>query len=302
MKAPSDRVRAAVAALRRVALAACAAVTLGPLHPRDIVGQPPAPTPAPTPAPVPRDTLRSDSTRAPGDTTRRAASDSAARDSAVARAMQRTTGDPTVFGQLGIDRLRLSAIGATGGVAWPRRTVATRLYGVQADYGEIAPGLRVVFTGSYWSTHYTDGAVRGLEDAVAAATGVDTVRFGRIRTSDLALAADLRWRPGARRRAPGGAVRPFVAAGPALHFLDTEGIPINDTFVEQALDGVAVGLGAGAGLDAALLPNVSLTMHVRYDLFSGAHYGSLRAGGSYRFDVSPVPARVRRAVRDRSRP
>jgi hypothetical protein len=287
----------AAAALWRAALAACAAGTLGSLSAGHVGAQPPAP--APTPAPPPRDTLRTDSTRVPLDSVRRAPSDSAARDSAVSQAMQRTAGDPTVFGQLGIDRLRLSAIGVSGGIVWPRRTMATRLYGVQADYGEVAPGLRLVFTGSYWSTHYTDGAVRGLESAVAAATGVDTVRFGRIRTSDLALAADLRFRPGARRGAPSGVIRPFIAAGPALHFLDTEGIPLNDTFVEQALDGVALGLGAGAGLDAALLPNVSLTMYVRYDLFSGAHFASLRAGGSYRFDAAPVPARLRRALRSR---
>jgi opacity protein-like surface antigen len=298
LKGPSDRVRAAAAALRRAALAACAAGTLGAVSAARAGAQPPTPAPAP----APRDTLRTDSTRVPLDSARRATSDSAARDSAVAQAMQRTAGDPTVFGQLGIDRLRLSAIGASGGIAWPRRTLATRLYGVQADYGEIAPRLRLVFTGSYWSTHYTDGAVRGLENAVAAATGVDTVRFGRIRTSDLALAADLRFRPGARRGAPGGAgaIQPFIAAGPALHFLDTEGLPLNDTFVEQALDGVALGLGAGAGLDAALLPNMSLTMHVRYDLFSGAHFASLRAGGSYRFDAAPVPARMRRALRSRA--
>jgi hypothetical protein len=213
--------------------------------------------------------------------------------------MRRTEGDPTVFGQLGIDRLRLTAVGLTVGMAWPRRAVATRVYGVQADYGEIAPGFRLVFAGSYWTTHYSDDAVRGLESAVREATGVDTVRFGRIRTSDLSMAADVRWRPGPRHRTAPGVLRPYVAAGPTLHFLDTEGVPINDTFVEQALDGVALGVGAGAGFDAALLSNVILTMHARYDLFSGAHYASIRAGGSYRFDVAPSATRLRRARRGR---
>jgi hypothetical protein len=284
----SDRRRAIGGAVRAaIALAAHLplATRAGAQTP---VPRPPAPT-------TPRDTLRADSVRALPDSLRRAASDSAARDSAVAIAMRRTEGDPTVFGQLGIDRLRLSAVGFTVGMAWPRRTLATRVYGVQADYGEIARGVRLVFAGSYWTTHYTDGAVRGLERAVASATGSDSVRFGRIRTSDLSLAADVRWRPGRQRRGAPGVLRPYLAAGPSLHFLDTEGVPINDTFVEQALDGVALGIGAGAGFDAALLPNVILTMHARYDLFSGAHYASVRVGGSYRFDVAPAVARLRRS-------
>ena len=58
---------------------------------------------------------------------------------------------------------------------------------------------------------------------------------------------------------------------------------------------MAVGVGASTGLDLALLPNVTLTMHARYDLFNGAAFASLRAGASYVFDAAPDPARAARA-------
>ncbi|MGZ8493106.1 MAG: hypothetical protein ACXWZS_12980 [Gemmatirosa sp.] len=258
--------------------------------------------------PVPRDTTRADSARTAADSLRRVPSDSTARDSAVARALRANAPGGTIFDRIGIDRLRLSTVGASAGVVWPRRVEATRVYAVHADYGEIASGVHLIFQTSYWSSHYSDGAVRGLAAAIGRATGTEAPTLGRIRTSDLALATDVRWLPGesraARRGAAGdpAAVRPFLGAGFAVHFLDVEGVPINDTFVEQALDGVGLGLAASTGLDVALLPNVTLTMHARYDLFSGAHFASLRAGGSYRFDATRVTDAARALLAPRSRP
>ena len=173
-----------------------------------------------------------------------------------------------------------------------------RLYAVHADYGEVARGLHLVFETSYWTSQYDDAAVRELERAVRAATNADSVEFGRIRSSDLTMATDLRWHPRTPRVGrEAAAIRPFVGGGLAIHFSDIEGVPINDTFVEQALDGVAIGLGASAGLDVSLLPNVTLTMHARYDLFSGAHFASLRAGGRYRFETAAATTRALLAPR-----
>lgn len=278
MKLPSDRVRAARRVRGRGAAGAALAL-VGAIGGAAAAGaQPPAPP----------------DTAARADSTRRAAADSAARDSAVARALGQRPG-ATVFEQLGVDRLRLSTVGAAVGLVWPRRVSPARLYAVHADYGEVAPAVRLVFESTYWRSRFTANAVRGFERAVARASGVDSVRVDRFRASDLTLGTDLRWWPrdsrAARRgRADAAALRPFVGGGLAVHFLDVEGVPLNDTFVEQALDGVALGLAGTAGLDARLFPNVTLTMHARYDLFGGAHFASLRAGASYRFDASD-PAR-----------
>jgi opacity protein-like surface antigen len=230
-----------------------------------------------------------DSARAPtvADTGRRAVADSAARDTAVARALRAAAATrPALVDRLGLDRLRLTDVGASVGLARPRNIVASALYAVQADYGELFPGVRLVFGTAFWTSHYTADAVRGFERAVQATLGPDrrdSVRFGSVRVSDVALAADLRWRVPRRRSA---VLRPFLGGGLAMHFVDTEGAPLSNTFVEQALDGVAIGLAASAGLDVAVLPNVSLTMQARYDLFSGAHFPSVRAGASYVLDAA----------------
>lgn len=254
------------------------------------------------------DTSRIDSARvqrARADTLRGStAADSSARDSVVAQQL-RTRGETVspLTRRFNLDRLRLTSMGLTVGGAWPARVNPTRLYSVHADYGEITPGVRVVFVVSYWQSHYEDAEVRRYERAVREAVrdpaGDDTVRFGRVRSSDIALALDLRLRPGALRRwrGPASRVRPFVSTGFALHFLNAEGRPISGTFIEQALDGVAVGITGGAGLDLSLLPNFQLTMHGRYDMFNGAHFPSLRAGGSWVLDAGALRARVGDAVR-----
>ncbi|GLC26321.1 hypothetical protein [Roseisolibacter agri] len=308
MSQPNDRARAGRRAGARTVVGIAAAIVA--LTAGRAAG---AQTPVPATPPAPRDTVRADSVRADSiraaraDSLRRAPSDSAARDSAVARAMRAGRMGGSVFDQVGVDRLRLSTIGASIGIALPRRVEPTQLYAVYADYGEIARGVRVVFETSYWTSRYTDAEVRGLERAIGRAVGTDTLHFGRIRTSDLTLATDVRFFPGERRAARRGArgdaavLRPFVGGGFALHFLDIEGVPINDTFVEQSLDGVGLGLAATAGLDVALLPNVSLTMHARYDLFSGAHFASLRGGGSYRFDASSATSAARALFAPRGR-
>ncbi len=295
MNQPNDRARTG---RRAGARAVVGALT--------ILGALSAPRGAAAQTPVPRDTIRADSVRA--DSLRRLPSDSAARDSAVARAMRARTAAGSAFDRVGIDRLRLSTVGGAVGLAWPRRAEPTRLYAVHADYGEIARGVHLIFQTSYWSSRYSDAAVRGLAEEIGRALGTDPPALGRIRTSDLALATDVRWMPGegraARRGATGdpAALRPFLGAGFALHFLDVEGEPLNDTFVEQALDGVGLGLAASTGLDIALLPNVTLTMQARYDLFSGAHFASLRAGGSYRFDAARATDAARTLLAPRSRP
>lgn len=223
------------------------------------------------------------------DSARRAAtSDSTQRDSVIARqlasARRRRDG---LAGPLGLDRLRLSAVGASAGVAMPDQVSATTVYAVHADYGEVARDLRLLFGLMYWTSAYRAGVVDAFARALAAAGGGTpaAVALGRIRASDVALHADLRWRPRTIRgwRTP-GAVRPWVSAGGALHLLDVQGAPISGTFVERSLDGVGLGVAGAVGADLLPTPAVQLTGLVRYDLFNGAHFASARAGVSYVFD------------------
>jgi hypothetical protein len=221
---------------------------------------------------------------------RAAVSDSTRRDSVVAgqlRAARRARAPVT--GRLPFDRLRLSAVGAGLGMATPDQVRGTTVYAVHADYGEVARDVRAVFGVTYWSSAFRRGAIEAFARAVAAAAAnggtPPAVTLGRVRASDVALHADLRWRPRTIRgwRTP-GALRPWVAGGGAVHLLDVQGAPLTGTFVERALDGVALGVAGSAGADLVFTPSVRATGQARYDLFNGAHFASVRAGVSYVFD------------------
>jgi hypothetical protein len=236
-----------------------------------------------------RDSVRADSVRA--DSVRRAAvSDSTQRDSIIARQLRavRRRGD-RVAGPLTLDRLRVNAVGASAGMAMPDQVQATTVYSVHADYGEVARDVAVIFGLMVWSSAYRDAAVDAFARSIAAATANGgspaTITFGRVRASDVALHADLRWRPRTFRGwRPPGAIRPWGSAGGAVHLLDVQGAPITDTFVERSLDGVAFGIAGALGADLLLAQTLQVTGQLRYDLFNGAHFASARAGVSYVLD------------------
>ena len=273
---------------RHAGIIACGALLLAALPltgsaqeraPRDSTRRP-RPT---TPDSGTLDTLSIDSPRRDG---RQAAADSAARDSTIARQLRETarTRAVTRLGPL-VDRLRLTAVGASGGSAWPRRVSPSSLMAVQADYGSLVPGFDLVFTVSYWQSTYSEGARRGFANALAQFAGAE-VPLPAIRSSVFTFGVDGRWRPALLTgiRGPASRIRPFASGGLAVHFPNAEGAPITGTFVEQQLDGVALGLAGGVGTDLVLLPNFQLTMLARYDVFNGAHFASLRAGASYLFE------------------
>ena len=240
--------------------------------------QPPAPA-RPEPA--------ADTARARRDSVRSAPSDSTQRDSVIAGQLRRESrqSDP-VYHRFAPDRLRLTAVGASAGLAVPDQVRPAPVYAVHADYGELAPNVRALFGVTFWSSRVKDAAVDAFARAVGAAVagGPAPVRVGRVRSSDVALNADLRWRPAALRRVRLLGLRPWASGGVGVHLLDVQGAPLSDTFVERSLDGVSFGVAGAVGADVTLFPAVQLTAQARYDLFSGAHFASARAGASYVLD------------------
>jgi hypothetical protein len=204
---------------------------------------------------------------------------------AARRGTAQGEGEGSLFERLNLDRLRLSSLSVAFGPVKPSQMLATQVYAVHADYGEIVPRWRVVFTANYWGSRYTDAVVQALADSlhqlVVDPGRDDTLRVGRVTVSDLAIGADLRWTPLA------GTVRPFIGGGLLAHVLNAEGRLINGTFLENALDNIAAGVAAAAGVDVTLARHLGLGIEARYDLTSGVRFGSLRAVGSYHFDVAP---------------
>lgn len=268
------------------------AASVGALGVRPAAAQ----TPPGRPPAAARDTTRGparDSARAGG---RRALPDSASRDSIVAAQLRASRRDrPSLLARARIDRLRLTEIGGAVGVAFPDQVRSAPVYALRADYGEIVPGFRAVFEVSYWTSRYTDEAVAGFEAALGRAAGRppgDPVRVGAVRSSDVVLAAETRWRPrflGGRPGREGGTLRPWLALGAGLNFINVQNPALDGTFVARTLDGVALGPTGAVGLDVVARRAIRLMGEARYDLFNGARFGSVRFGGRYAFEGRRAP-------------
>lgn len=195
-----------------------------------------------------------------------------------------TTRAGSLMERLGVDRLRLSSISASAGVVKPAQVEPASLVSVNADYGEVVPGWRIVFSATYWNSRYTDATVRAFADSLRGVlvdpTGDATVDMGRIRVSMVAVGGEARFSPLRGRR-----VRPYVGGALGLYAVNAEGRGISGTFVESALDNIASGMAALVGGDILLLPNLTVGMQARYDLLSGARFGSLRVGAGYVFNA-----------------
>lgn len=194
----------------------------------------------------------------------------------------------TIFERLNLDRLRFNALGFAVGAIRPSRAERTGSYTVLADYGEISPQWNVQFSATYWNSRleqrYLDVLADTLRKSINDPTGDYTLDLGRVRLSDIALVADMRYTP---RRFAIGTVRPYVGGGFGAHVVNAEGDAINGTLIEQSLDNITAGWAGMAGFDVGLFRNLSAGAQARFDLLSAARFASVRAVGTYVFDAAP---------------
>ena len=192
----------------------------------------------------------------------------------------------SLFERLNLDRLRLTALGATMGPVRPSRAEPTQSYGVYADYGYVARSWRVVFAATYWGSEFKDEFVRTFEqrlrEHVIDPSGDDTLNLGRINVSDIALEVDLRYTP-----RPTALLRPYAGGGLGAHMINAESPFINDTFVESALDNISGGLAAFVGVDTEPAGRLSVGIQARLNLLSNLRYWSGRALVTYFFGNQP---------------
>ena len=204
----------------------------------------------------------------------------------------------TLLQRFNIDKLRLTALGLSLGAVKPTQVRTTQSYSVHADYGHIAQHWRVVFSATFWGSRYSARTLKIFEDSlrkvIRDSTGDYQLAIGRVDISDIALASELRYAP---PRFVRGRFRPYVGGGLAAHVVNAEGRAISGTFVERALDNITAGIVGTGGIDAILIPQLSIGMQARYDLLSGARFGSLRLVGTYIFEPDTPAAAVRRGRR-----
>ena len=188
----------------------------------------------------------------------------------------------SLFERLNLDRLRLTALGAATGPVQPSRVEKTQLYSVFADYGAITRSWRIVFSATYWGSHFHDEVVQELEDRLRSQVidpaGDDTLDLGRIHVSDIALEVDLRYMP-----RPNAVLRPYAGGGLGAHMINAESPFIADTFVESALDNISAGFAAFAGIETAPISRFSVGLQARMNMLSNVRFWSARALVTYFF-------------------
>lgn len=190
--------------------------------------------------------------------------------------------EESMFEKLNLDKLQLSALGGSVGAMKPSQMHTTRAYSLHADYGELVPALRLVFSATYWESRYTDKAVRRFSDQfrtnIDDPSGDDELRESRIKVSDIAVTADLRydfW--------TSPTLRAYIGGGGGAHVLNGEGKYISQTFIETSLDNIAAGVLTVIGGEVVAGQRIAVGVQGRYDLLSGVSYGSIRFTGSYHF-------------------
>ena len=188
----------------------------------------------------------------------------------------------SVLAQFSYDSLRPSGLQADLGALGASRLRGTIVGGVRLDYGYIAPHVRVLLGLSYFKGSFDQQAIaeltRKLRSVVDDPDSNFTIDVGRITWSDLTGDLDLQY-----VLPQGPSVTAYLGAGLGVHLRNGSGKAINGTFVEDALDGVSVGLNGTLGAEFAVGPHWRLTLEGRGVVSTDLSTVSLRAGVMYRF-------------------
>ena len=155
------------------------------------------------------------------------------------------------------------------------------MFGLSADYGELSPAWRLQFRITYWESKFQQKVIDQFADTLQkslADPNATTVVRSPISLYDAAFGL------GARRiLMPGADLTPFFSMGFAGHVINAEGDFIKGTFVERALDDLAVGVFGDAGLRVRVLRRLLVEGSVRGDLLSGFRSVQWMATASYYF-------------------
>ncbi len=198
----------------------------------------------------------------------------------AAAAPMRLHAQSTIIDRLGLDKLQIESLGASIGRILPSQVEPANLYSLSADYGRIAPAWRVVFGFSYWQSRFRDAVVQQFVDSLQKSVSDPSARViaSPVRVYDVTVGADVRYTP-----VYSGDLEPFAGIGMAAHVINAEGALINGTFVERALDDVAAGFYATAGVSLKVVKHFGVEGGVRADLLSGFRSTQIRAGATYYF-------------------
>lgn len=178
------------------------------------------------------------------------------------------------------ENLTFRGAGFDYGYIWPSKVAATPLYSVRIDLGYLGPGVRIVPTIAYWSSHFRRGELERVADRLAQlpvlraqGVAITAADLGTIELSDVSLGVDVHmlWTTPLD-------VFTYVGGNLGVHALNGRGDAIADTFIEDLLDSTNAGGAIMAGAEYQLLPRLRVYGEARYTLLNDVRYPGLRAG------------------------
>lgn len=182
--------------------------------------------------------------------------------------------------QFSYEGLRFSGVGVEFGVIVSDRLTPELSGALRVDYGNIAPRVRVLFGASYFKGDFQEDEISEFEDQLCRIVGPVAgcpVEIGDISWSDIALDLDLQYVVGSVNGVTG-----LAGLGAAVHVLNGTGDAIADTFVEDALDRIDLGLNLSLGTQVRIRRSLYLVIDARAGLATELRTAAARAGFMYR--------------------
>jgi len=177
--------------------------------------------------------------------------------------------------------VRFSGVGFGVGGTISNRLETAVTGAVRADFGMIAPKVRVLLGVSYFQADFKADEIakfeQNLRDLVNDPTGDFEIEIGTVTWSDFEAALDLQYVAQISAGIAG-----FAGAGLGLHLRNGWGQAINGTFVEDALDGIDASLDLSLGGHIRLLQSLYFTIELRSGLSTDLLTAAALGGFQYR--------------------
>ena len=183
--------------------------------------------------------------------------------------------------QFSYDRLRFTGIGVEIGPTWSDR-VTTELSGsLRVDWGLIAPNVRLLFSGKYFSAQVNQSEIAKLEtqlrNVIDDPTGVAMINIGDIEWRNLGVVSEVQYILPATRQ-----LMFYGGVGLGVDFRNGSGPAIENTIVEDAFDTIVATGVLSVGSEFALTGEWFVTAGLTGMISSELRTLALRGGVMYR--------------------
>lgn len=174
------------------------------------------------------------------------------------------------------------------GRIFPTKVEPAAVYTIRVDLGYLGPYVRLSPSFAYWSSTLRKSELERLADRLnELGADVDADALGPIDWSSFSLNFDAQVVGEVTR-----VLLPYAGLGFGVHVLNGDGPAIEDTFVEDSLDGVAAAASVHGGIQLVVTDWFRLHAEARYTVMSDVRYGSLHVGGGFELP-SPISGATR---------